>query len=387
MRKEGGKMQYNSLKEFLDSIKVISKNNAIYIWGISIYGNLLGILLNEKGISWNGYYDNFNSVEDNCLNSKPVFKSIDVELAKDAFYILSMRNYEAVKNQLLENKIEEEHIIFFRDAQILDCLEEVTTAGGVSVKKLKSFQNIHSGEKCFIIGNGPSLCIEDLDMIYKSGIKSFACNLIFKCYEDTLWRPDYYFFTDGVGIRKTFGDVEVLKYALQNCKYMFSRSSGYLSIYADSFKNLVLFRQVFSSSEEKFDFSIDCSDKVYIGYTVTYIMIQMAAYMGFKGIYLLGMDHDFSLDSDLTGTLVDKQEIDNHSNILGNYPIWGLPNTKKTTLAYISAKTHADMNGIKIYNATRGGKLEVFERVSFDEIFDIGRCKDEGSCINSNKIE
>ena len=70
-----------------------------------------------------------------------------------------------------------------------------------------------------------------------------------------------------------------------------------------------MFRQVFSSSEEKFDFSIDCSDKVYIGYTVTYIMIQMAAYMGFKEIYLLGMDHDFSLDSDDYSILLELMQL------------------------------------------------------------------------------
>ncbi len=34
----------------------------------------------------------------------------------------------------------------------------------------------------------------------------------------------------------------------------------------------------------------------------------------------------------------------------------------------MAAKNYADSHGIKILNATRGGKLEVFERVNFDEI-------------------
>jgi hypothetical protein len=42
----------------------------------------------------------------------------------------------------------------------------------------------------------------------------------------------------------------------------------------------------------------------------------------------------------------------------------------KTTKAYQSAKAYADAHGIKVYNATRGGKLEVFERVDFDSLFD-----------------
>ena len=36
---------------------------------------------------------------------------------------------------------------------------------------------------------------------------------------------------------------------------------------------------------------------------------------------------------------------------------------------YICAKRFCDEHGIKIYNATRGGKLEVFPRVDFDEVF------------------
>ena len=330
---------------------------------------MLGKFFDENGVSWNGYYDNFNDTGENLLNSKPVYKGEGAELSKDAFYILSMRNYGMVKTQLLLNSIKEENIIYFEKAEILDSLEDVTTSSIVSVKQLKAFRNIHSGGKCFIIGNGPSLCIDDLDKIYNSGIKSFACNLIFKCYKETLWRPEYYFFTDGVGIKKTFEDREILKYALRNCKYMFSRSNGELQTYADNLENLILFRQVFSRSEEEFDFSTDCSEKVYIGYTVTYIMFQMAIYMGFREIYLLGMDHDFSLDSDYNSTMISKQGVDNHSKILGNYPLWGLPNIKKTTLAYKSAKRYAEANGIKIYNATRGGKLEVFERVDFDKIF------------------
>ena len=38
--------------------------------------------------------------------------------------------------------------------------------------------------------------------------------------------------------------------------------------------------------------------------------------------------------------------------------------------AYQKAKQYAETHGIKIYNATRGGKLEVFERVDFDSLFE-----------------
>ena len=37
-------------------------------------------------------------------------------------------------------------------------------------------------------------------------------------------------------------------------------------------------------------------------------------------------------------------------------------------MAYKKAKEYADKHGIKIYNATRGGALEVFPRVNFDDL-------------------
>ena len=43
--------------------------------------------------------------------------------------------------------------------------------------------------------------------------------------------------------------------------------------------------------------------------------------------------------------------------------------TAQVSLAYKAARKYADAHGIKIYNATRGGKLEVFERVDFDSLF------------------
>ncbi len=37
--------------------------------------------------------------------------------------------------------------------------------------------------------------------------------------------------------------------------------------------------------------------------------------------------------------------------------------------AFNVAKEYADQNGVKIYNATRGGMLESFERIDLDSLF------------------
>ena len=38
-------------------------------------------------------------------------------------------------------------------------------------------------------------------------------------------------------------------------------------------------------------------------------------------------------------------------------------------LAYQKAETYSRKHGFRIYNATRGGRLEAFERVDFDGLF------------------
>ena len=103
-------------------------------------------------------------------------------------------------------------------------------------------------------------------------------------------------------------------------------------------------------------FSDDPYAIVYHGMTVTYSAMQLAVYMGFKEIYLLGCDCDYSgekqhfMDYGLKTETADNPE-------------------SKAIAAYTTAKNYADEHGIKIYNATRGGKLEVFERVDLDSLF------------------
>lgn len=362
-------MQFGDIKKFMESMANISGKNKLYIWGRSVYGNLLGALFNEHQIEWDGYYDNFCDFQEGYLNKKCTFKGEAVDASERAFYVLSMRDYKPVQRQLLEKGVDLEHIICFENGHVLDSIGEAVQGSAVSIEQLKVFHNKHKGEKCFVIGNGPSLTIEDLERIHRSGVISFASNLIFGCYDKTKWRPEYYFFTDGMGIRETFQDRKDIEYVAQNCRYFFSRSNGDLAKWAQEISNLVLFKYVYSESEERFDFSSDCAEKVYTGYTVTYAMLQMAVYMGFEEIYLLGMDHSFSVERRKDGRIIENKNVRNHSEIMEKDRMWGVADMERVEKAYTAAKAYADTHGIKIYNATRGGKLEIFERITFDELF------------------
>ena len=107
-------------------------------------------------------------------------------------------------------------------------------------------------------------------------------------------------------------------------------------------------------------FSDNLAAKSYTGTTVTYTCMQLAAYMGFKEIYLLGVDFSYG-ESQLNQPYMQfyKQDVSELS--------MGFVN--QVSLAYKAAEKYTREHGIRIYNATRGGKLETFERVDFDHLF------------------
>lgn len=361
-------MTFQEVASFIGYMKT-QTNRSVYIWGAGVYGDAVGQLLNQNGVPWAGYYDNY-LVLDQGLNGKPVFSGKGLEDSVSSFYIVAVIKSETVRQQLQDCGVPENRMIWFEGINFWNDLRD-SVVGEVDYSgAIKRFHNIHRGERCFIIGNGPSLIKEDLEKIQRAGVASFACNSIFNCFSQTCWRPDYYCAVDALFIRDEFKESGALQYILEHCRYMFARSDSYLfRYYNDSnIKNLAFCKIAVPASLSDVEFSEDCAEKVYTGYTVTYTMLQLAAYMGFSEIYLLGIDHHFSCELNDDGIVLKDGRVQDHLGALNDsYPV--VAPVDKMTRAYEAAKRYADGHGIQIYNATRGGKLEVFPRVDFDSLF------------------
>ncbi|MBD5550036.1 MAG: DUF115 domain-containing protein [Lachnospiraceae bacterium] len=215
-------------------------------------------------------------------------------------------------------------------------------------------------ERCFIIACGPSLRASDLQILFENKEKCLSMNGIFKIFSETDWRPDYYMVTDENAAdmyKDAIIDMEVrCKIITDNC-VQFWQTVDCANIY-----------KMHSTQEDFIDwlpaFSEDLEYAVTPGGTVTYSCIQLAVYLGFKEIYLLGVDCNFH---NLNGK--DKMYFTkDYINDTG-YAVNHDGHEEVMIMAYQSAKKYADSHGIKIYNATRGGMLEVFERVNFDSLF------------------
>ncbi len=219
--------------------------------------------------------------------------------------------------------------------------------------RVKNFKDVHKNQRCFIIGNGPSLTKKDLEMLDKD--ITFASNGIYFMFDKTEWRPTYYTVQDHSMITNRSDMIislldELVCFVAVVIDWKYPRKLL-------NNKNSIILELVLKEFDENniTRFSDDLVNGVYEGWTVTYFNIQLAVYMGFKEIYLLGVDNNYSMGG--SGHFSKDDVCDN------------VPRLDKTEIAYRSAKKYVDEHGIKIYNATRGGKLETFERVDFDSLF------------------
>lgn len=225
-------------------------------------------------------------------------------------------------------------------------------------KELAALKGRHRGDRCFVIGNGPSLTKEDVEKL--QGEITFACNKIFTLGENCV--PTYYFMHDPVLLPENFAEAK----KLQTTKFwgMHKNTERFLRK-ADVREDYVYYIRK-NSLKKEIAVSEDVSRYVTSSGSVAYAMLQFAFYMGFEEIYLLGFDHNFS-KIEVNGKEIVNENVTDHFASY-NDVVTGAVNVDKLTRGFMEAKQYADTHGVRIFNATRGGKLDVFERVDLDEI-------------------
>ena len=234
-------------------------------------------------------------------------------------------------------------------------------------KSLAGYKNKYAGRRCFLIGNGPSLRAEDLTRLHENGEICFAFNRIYNIFDQTPWRPDFYISQDEKMLGGCAGTVDQTELGVKLIPIQLKWYHGI------QLQNVTYFNIIHQQAESPMDFrfSDDAARGLYNSSTVMYTAAQLAAWMGFTEIFLIGVDHHFRVSRNNQGQIVvDKNARDYFSEKYNaDRENLYIPNTEKSTLTYIAMKHHCDARGIRVYNATRGGKLEVFPRVDFDSLF------------------
>ena len=221
------------------------------------------------------------------------------------------------------------------------------------------FNNCVKGGRCFIIGNGPSLRIEDLNVLHQNGEMCFGVNRIINIFDKTTWRPSYYFAHDSLIIpdSNTLNQMKIPVFmSFGNAKQdFFNEQTFYYEIDNSPLYYDYPYRPKFSRNIER----------MYIGGSIIYPAIQAAVSMGYDEIYLLGVDHVCDTEVLYDGTIV-KNNVERHFYQDSQLIMASAIDILNSSLKF--AREYCDKHGIRIRNATRGGKLEIFERINFDSL-------------------
>ena len=234
-------------------------------------------------------------------------------------------------------------------------------------KDILQYKDKHKGKRCFICGNGPSLNASDLDRLYKAGEITFGTNRVYNIFDKAKWRPTYYACEDELIIKEHQSEINAIecerKFIPINLKWY----------HGVNIKNACYFYLYYrGKNASKYNFSPNMAKQLDCRGTITFTCMQIAAYMGFSEIYLIGVDHNYNKIIDENGNIITDDSVkdyfsDDYDKDIKDVAVH---NMGKNARAYREAKAYCDENGIKIYNATRGGKLEIFERVNLDDLLD-----------------
>lgn len=329
--------------------KEITLPDNIILYGSTLYTVLVYEKLYAEGYKYvSVYLPSFIKHKERTMFSEkfseiPIVKKEDI---KDQYIVLT----EKVKQIDVE----------FKNKTLINIVDWTQYVDDYHNTRIEAMNNKYKGKRCFIVATGPSLTYEDLACLNKNQEFCISVNSIFTCFNDTVWRPDCYVVVDSDGItmwKDAFQTLTDIPYKfIADCQPYFD--------YSQLDDNWYIYHSIWDEySIKNMLFGEDFSRVTYDGSTVVYVCMQLAIYLGFEKIYLLGVDFEYKENgkNHFTEQIEPYEQFEGMS---GQQKLLDL-----SYLAFQKAKEYATEHGIKIFNASRKSCLDVFEKVDFDTLF------------------
>jgi hypothetical protein len=231
--------------------------------------------------------------------------------------------------------------------------------GRASLKRLAGLKDSQRGERCFIIGNGPSLRQTDLTKL--RGESTFGLNRIYLMFPELGFPTTYLVAVNRLVLEQCAKDIlglPLIKFIPWSFRRVLKNTPHPDMIYIQNTGSQRGFVQgmphIFST-----------------GATVTYTAMQIAFYLGFETVILVGVDHSFVTEGKPNQEVTSQGEDPNHFSpaYFGKGFRWNLPDLEASERSYQRARQAYDKAGRHILDATVGGKLTVFPKVSYQDLF------------------
>lgn len=232
-----------------------------------------------------------------------------------------------------------------------------------SIDRLGKLKDIHKGQRCFIIGNGPSL--KNMDLSTLKDEFTFGMNRIYLMFPELGFTTSYYLCVNSLVVEQCAEDIRNLKMP----RFISWRSRNLILLENQSKfdPDLVFLHTTYTGPR----FAEDARGRIWEGATVTNVALQLAYHMGFSQSILIGVDHNYTTQGKPNTTVVSEGEDPNHfnSNYFGRGFRWQLPDLDTSERGYQMARFAYEKAGREVLDATVGGKLTIFNKVNYDSLF------------------
>jgi hypothetical protein len=226
-----------------------------------------------------------------------------------------------------------------------------------SIARLAALKDSCKGERCFIIGNGPSLKQTDLSRLKNE--KTIGMNRFYLMFPELGFKTSYYVSINDLVVEQCAADLQTLDIPT----FISWRGRQWVQPRDD----LYYLYTTYTGAR----FAKDIRGRLWEGATVTYVSMQIAFFLGFQQVVLIGVDHSFSTQGKPNSTVVSQGDDPNHfaANYFGKGFRWQLPDLDTSEQGYIRAREAYKESGREIIDATVGGKLMVYPKVDYESLF------------------
>lgn len=239
----------------------------------------------------------------------------------------------------------------------------MTAEGRANASRLKGLRGQYNGRRCFVMGNGPSLLKCDLNRLASE--ITIVSNAHYLIWDQLTYTPTFLAVEDRLVAEDRADELQSLAAITKIFPFDLRPLLGpsdETKLYLNLPRNYRPFPK----------FSHDLAKRGYWGGTVSFLNLQLAAYLQCNPIILIGFDHSYVVPSkNMLNHVIHSQAEDVnhiHPDYFGPGYRWHDPNIKRMEMAYHCALQELERTGVQVLNATVGGQLEIFERISFDSV-------------------
>lgn len=241
------------------------------------------------------------------------------------------------------------------------------------MNNIQHLKGVGKGNRIFLVGNGPSLNDMNLDLLENED--SIAMNRIELIYPKTKWRPSYYIFCSSncgdarwgkkwsKSIVNAAKEEKTQPLIWNRFKKTIERNAG------EKLDDSTIYLEKFSENKIGQDncFSTNAEKRLDKSGTTMNVALQLAYYMDYDEVYLIGCDSNWVSATNTTKTKegdINHFHSDYHAYIgNGQHEFWRMNTT------HLTAAKHYKAANKKIYNAGINSAIDAYEKIEFKSLF------------------